>query len=319
MRTPETTAEHLLTGLAAELSAQLSRELDERQRRLVLGARARLLGRGGIALVARAAGVNRKTVARGVAELDEESRPAGRVRARGAGRRTATEADEGLERALWRLIEPRAAGAGRPPLRWTTSSVRRLTDALHAAGHPVSTWTVHRLLRAHGFRPAGARRGRGPRSAGDREGRFRRLGERAADFLGAGDPVVCLTAWADTAPDGGSGRCRVPVGGDRETAVAAVAALRRWWSATGALEHPGARRLLVVVDDPDTGEDRSPWLRAGCAALASDGGPAVTVGHLPPGISRWNRLERRVSERVALGPRGGLLVVDAVRPDGPEN
>ncbi|GAB7036798.1 MULTISPECIES: ISAzo13-like element transposase-related protein [Catenuloplanes] len=311
MGVSEKSAEDPLAGMFAELAGHL----DERQRRLVMGAQARRLGRGGIAVVARAAGVNRKTVARGVDELDGRAEPPGRVRAPGAGRRSAVEADAGLERALWELMEPRAADSARSPMRWTTRSIRWLAAALGAAGHPVSTWTVRRLLETAGFRSAAPGRGHGGWPAGERERRFRRLNDLAGCFLDAGEPVVSLVAWRGGVPEaagvdapapGLAGRRhRVPVGGDRETAGFAVSSLRRWWAMAGAGDHPGARRLLVAADSVSATEHRHPWLRTGLAAFGADAGLSVVVADLPPGISRWNRLEHRMSDQVVLRPRGG--------------
>ena len=59
--------------------------LDERQRRLLVGAEARALGHGGIRLVARAAGVREATVSAGVCELEGGEAPLGRVRLAGRG------------------------------------------------------------------------------------------------------------------------------------------------------------------------------------------------------------------------------------------
>jgi hypothetical protein len=69
-------------GLAAKLQALLP-HLDERQRRLLLGAEARMLGHGGIRRVARAAGLAEGTVSRGVNELDAGDAPLGRARRAG--------------------------------------------------------------------------------------------------------------------------------------------------------------------------------------------------------------------------------------------
>ena len=84
--------------------------LDERQRRLLLGAEAAELGRGGIKAVALATGVHPDTVAKGVRELEGGVEPAGRVRAPGGGRKPATENDPGLGPALRALVDRRAAG-----------------------------------------------------------------------------------------------------------------------------------------------------------------------------------------------------------------
>jgi hypothetical protein len=80
--------------------------LDERQRRLLMGAEARALGHGGIRLVARAAGVREGTVSLGVSELEAGPEPLGRVRRPGGGRKRAADLDPGLLPALLALVEP---------------------------------------------------------------------------------------------------------------------------------------------------------------------------------------------------------------------
>src|SRR5664279_3878975 len=116
--------------------------LDERQRRLTLGAEARVLGHGGIKLVARAAGASPTTVSRGVAELEAGNGPSARVRQPGAGRKAQTVTDHGLTDALLGLVEPEERGDPMSPLRWTTKSTRALATELTSTGHPVSAWTV---------------------------------------------------------------------------------------------------------------------------------------------------------------------------------
>jgi hypothetical protein len=67
--------------------SRVSPLLDERQQRLVLGAVAEMLGRGGVMAVAEAAGVSRNTVATGAREVREGAGPSDRVRRPGGGRR----------------------------------------------------------------------------------------------------------------------------------------------------------------------------------------------------------------------------------------
>src|SRR5437773_2271391 len=125
--------------------------LDERQRRLLMGAEARALGHGGIRLVARAAGVREATVSLGVTELDSGAGPLGRVRRPGGGRKRATEVDPGLRAALLSLVEPDERGDPVSPLRWTAKSTRALAAELTARGHKVGADTVGDLLRQEGF------------------------------------------------------------------------------------------------------------------------------------------------------------------------
>src|SRR3974390_916610 len=141
----------VITGemLAAKFEA-IFPHLDERQRRLLMGAEARALGRGGIRLVARAAGVREATVSLGVDELDSGA-PLGRARRPGGGRRRAADLDPGLVPALLALVEPQERGDPVSPLRWTARSTRALAAELTAQGHTVSADTVGDLLRAAGF------------------------------------------------------------------------------------------------------------------------------------------------------------------------
>ena len=124
--------------------------LDERQRRLLMGAEARALGHGGIRMVARAAGVREATVSLGVDELDSGAEPLGRVRRPGGGRKRAADLDPGLLPALLALVEPQERGDPMSPLRWTTMSTRNLAAELTRQGHKVSA--------RHCRRPAAPRR-----------------------------------------------------------------------------------------------------------------------------------------------------------------
>ena len=115
--------------------------LDERQRRLLLGAEARALGHGGIRLVARAAGVREATVSLGAGELEAGAEPLGRARRPGGGRKRAAALDPGLRTALLALVEPEERGDPMSPLRWTTKSTRKLAAELTRQGHRVSAPT----------------------------------------------------------------------------------------------------------------------------------------------------------------------------------
>lgn len=104
--------------------------LDERQRRLLMGAEARILGHGGIRAVARTAEVSEATVRKGVAELEADEDPLGRVRRSGGGRKKAVDLDPGLRPALLALVEPDERGDPMSPLRWTVKSTRNLAAEL---------------------------------------------------------------------------------------------------------------------------------------------------------------------------------------------
>jgi hypothetical protein len=125
--------------------------LDERARRLLLGAGARQLGRGGIKLIAAATGAAADTVGKGAAELEAGIVADGRVRAKGAGRKRVEHHDPELWPALDELVDPETRGDPMSRLRWTTKSTVRLADELTAQGHRVGPDTVARLLKDHDY------------------------------------------------------------------------------------------------------------------------------------------------------------------------
>src|SRR6516162_5538210 len=177
--------------LAAKFEA-IFPHLDERQRRLLLGAEARTLGHGGIRLVAGAAGVREATVSLGVDELEAGAEPLGRARRPGGGRKRAADLDPGLRPALLALVEPEERGDPMSPLRWTTKSTRTLADELTGQGHKVGADTVGDLLRAEGFSLQGNAKTLEGRRHPDRDAQFRYINEQVKAHQGTADPVISV-------------------------------------------------------------------------------------------------------------------------------
>lgn len=178
--------------LVRKLSAVLP-HLDDRQRRLLLGAEAEALGRGGVTAVARAAGVSRPTVRKGMSELSgPDAVPARRVRRVGAGRKKTTVLDAGFSAALDALVDPVTRGDPESPLRWTRKSTRQLARTLSESGHPASSWTVaQELHRLEYSLQANAKANEGKQHP-DRDAQFNYINDEVRRFLAAGDPVTSI-------------------------------------------------------------------------------------------------------------------------------
>src|SRR5207253_4508932 len=186
-------------GIAVEIERSLAAEfatlmphLDERQRRLALGARARALGHGGVAAVARAAGVHPVTVSKAMTELESGAAPLGRARRPGGGRKAVSLTQPGVVEALLALVEPGQRGDPCAPLRWTTKATRRLAEELAGQGFEVSAPTVARLLREQGFSLQATSKQIEGRQHPDRDAQFGYLNERAGGFIADRCPVVSV-------------------------------------------------------------------------------------------------------------------------------
>ncbi|MFU8855223.1 ISAzo13 family transposase [Micromonospora sp. SL1-18] len=332
-------------GILAAKFRVLFPHLDERQRRLLMGAEARALGHGGIRLVARAAGVAESTVSRGVSDLDAGEEPLGRTRRVGGGRKRLVDLDPGLRVALLALVEPDMRGDPMSPLRWTTKSTRNLAEELTLQGWRISADTVADVLRGEGFSlQANAKTIEGKQHP-DRDAQFRYLNEQVKDHQATGDPVVSVDTkkkelvglyknggreWQPAGepvqvnthdfPDREVGKAIpygvydvtadtgwVNVGCDHDTAAFAVASIRRWWSACGAGDYPHARRLLITADAGGSNGYRTRAWKTELAALAAETGLEVTVCHLPPGTSKWNKIEHRLFSHITMNWRGRPL------------
>ena len=307
--------------------------LDEKSRRLVLGAVARAAGDGGITAVADAAGASWQTVANGAAELESgDAAPAGRVRRPGGGRKRLEEHDPWLTAALRELVEASTRGDPESLLVWTTLSVRDIAAELTRRGHPCGKGAVLRLLHAGGFSTQGNSRTVEGRRHPDRDGQFRHIARRAGEFLAAGDPVISVDTkkkelaglyarkgreWRPKGdprqvrdhdfPDPGGGTAIpygvydvgdntgfVNVGTDHDTPAFAVESVRRWWDTLGKTRYPGARRLLITADAGGSNSYRARAWPAELARFAAETGLEITVSHFPPGTSKWNKIEHRL-------------------------
>jgi hypothetical protein len=330
----------------AERYAGLGPELNERQRRLWAAAEARACGRGGIAAVARATGIGKSTVARGVAELGEGTRlEAGRVRRVGAGRRRLTESDPTLIGDLERLVDPDTRGDPCSPLRWCSKSLQNIAGALMAAGHQISDRSAGKLLRGLGFRLHANVKTREGTDHPDRDAQFRHINETVRCALAVGEPTISVDAkkrelvgdfkavGREWEPSGRpvEVRCHdfkdkdlghaipygvydidanegmVSVGVSGDTSAFAVSSIRAWWQHLGRERYPKAGTLTITADGGGSNSSRTRLWKIELQKLADEIGLSIRVCHFPPGTSKWNKIEHRMFSYVSLNWRGKQL------------
>jgi Rhodopirellula transposase DDE domain len=332
-------------SLASKLALILP-QLNERQRRVVLGAEARALGRGGITLVARAAQVSRTTVHAALAELDTAVPDRDRSRRPGGGRPALEKRDPTLLADLDALVEPTTRGDPLSPLRWTCKSTRQLAAALQAQGHRVSHQTVASLLEQLEYSLQAPRKLLEGKGHPDRDAQFAYLNLQVTETLAAEQPVISVDCkkkeLVGTYKNGGQeyqpqgqpevvnvydfvdkkvgkaipygiydvGRNAgwVNVGQDHDTAQFATESLRRWWQAVGRVAYPAAKQLLICADGGGSNGTRVRLWKVALQALADETGLAISVCHLPPGTSKWNKIEHRLFAHITMNWRGRPLV-----------
>jgi hypothetical protein len=341
--------------ISDEMRGQLARRfevllphLNERQRRLALATEARLLGHGGVRMVARVAQVSETTVRRGVFELEAgvDPLPEGQVRQRGGGRLAAEVVDPKLVPALMTLVEPDERGDPVSPLRWTTKSLRNLSEELSRKGHRVSAPTVGRLLKQQGFSLQGTAKTLEGKQHPDRDAQFRYINEQVKEHQATGQPVISVDAkkkeqigqlpaagreWRPAGKpvevedhsffagphvesvipygiyDMAANTGWVNVGTDHNTSTFAAASIRRWWQARGQHDYPEASRLLITADAGGSNSYRYRVWKAELAAFAAEAGLTLTVCHFPPGTSKWNKIEHRLFSHITMNWRGRPL------------
>jgi hypothetical protein len=330
-----------LAGVLSEIRPHLN----ERQWRLLLGAEARAVGRGGIKLVARVAAASVDTVGRGARELEAGIEPDGRVRHVGAGRRSVEDADPGLVPALEALVDPESRGDPESPLRWTTKSTSRLAEELTVRGHEAAPRTVARLLKETGYSLQGNTKTIEGKQHPDRDAQFRYINEQVVAFQADGDPVISVdtkkkelvgnyaNGGAEWEPKGAPRHTNVHdfpdtelgkavpygvydvtadtgwvnVGTDADTGQFAVESIRRWWHAVGGTAYPNAKRVLITADSGGSNGSRLRLWKTELASFAAETGLEITVLHLPPGTSKWNRVEHRLFSAITMNWRGRPL------------
>lgn len=324
--------------------------LDERSRRLWAAAEAKTAGRGGFRAVLRATGMSSKTLTLGLRDLESGERlGGGRVRRAGGGRKSAKVLEPGLEAALEQLIDPVTRGDPDSPLRWTCKSTRRLAAELAQQGYQASHTLVSRLLHQAGYSLQGNRKVREGTSHPDRNAQFEHINRRVKGQLKQGAPAISVDTkkkelvgdfknggreWqpqgqpeevqvhdfpdptqAKAIPYGvydmGRNAGWVSVGMTSDTAAFAVATIRRWWRRMGRRAYPQARSLLITADSGGSNGARVRLWKWELQHFANDSGLLIHVCHLPPGTSKWNKIEHRLFSFISQNWRGRPLLTHA--------
>ena len=320
--------------------------LNEQSRRRFIALEARALGRGGVSLMARISGVARSTIYHGLLDIRRNVwAPAGRIRKQGGGRKKKTLQDATLVSDLKSLVEPATRGDPMQPLLWTTRSLRNLVKELARKGHKVCPTVVGDLLRGMGYSLQANSKTREGSKHIDRDAQFQYINTQAKAFLAAREPVISVDTKkkelvGNFKNNGREWRRKgapelvnihdfidpklsravpygvyditnnvgwVSVGTDHDTASFAVNAIHRWWRAMGKKRYPEATRLMISADGGGSNGYRVRLWKVELQKLANELKLPITVCHLPPGTSKWNKIEHRLFSFITINWRGKPL------------
>jgi Rhodopirellula transposase DDE domain len=269
-----------------------------------------------------------------------------RVRRKGGGRRPLVVTDPSVLPDLKELVEPTTRGDPMAPLLWTAKSLRTLAAGLGELGHRVCHNVVADLLRDMGYSLQANRKTLEGSSHPDRDAQFGSINTQVKQALVAGEPAISVdtkkkelvgdfkNGGREDRPKGQPEPVRVhdflipelgrappygvydiadnagwvSLGIDHDTASFAVNAIRRWWQAMGHERYPQARQLLVTADCGGSNGARVRLWKRELQALANELGIAITVCHLPPGTSKWNKIEHRLFSFITQNWRGRPLI-----------
>jgi hypothetical protein len=272
-----------------------------------------------------------------------------RVRKPGAGRKKTTAKDPTLLPDLQALVDATTRGDPESPLLWTARSQRNLVAALRRQGHQTSMKMVARLLKELGYSLQAHRKRLEGAQHPDRNAQFEHINETIRHQRAAREPVISvdtkkkelvgpyknggreLRAHGDpedvhvhdfvgeagkVAPYGvydlQKNEAWVSVGVSHDTAEFAVETVRTWWAEMGAPAYPHATSLMITADGGGSNGYRLRLWKLELQRLVDELGFPVTVCHLPPGTSKWNKIEHRLFSFITQNWRGKPLITHQV-------
>jgi Rhodopirellula transposase DDE domain len=320
--------------------------LNERQWRFYLALEAKKIGRGGIRQVSAASGSTCGLIRRGIAEVDRgECYVAGdRIRVPGGGRKSLSSQDATLVSDLEGLVEPK--GDPMRLLKSTDKSISHLHKALLGQGHTMGETTIRRLLQARHYTLQANRKEEEGVSKPDRAAQFTHIAAECARGKEQGNPIISVDCkkkellghfknngreWQPTGqpvsvnvydflsladgkaiPYGVYDVLRntgfVNVGQDHDTGAFSVESIRRWWLQYGQVWYPDAHEIQVVADGGGSNSTTGRLWKRELQRLANETGLTLRVSHLPPGTSKWNKIEHRLFSYISINWRARPLV-----------
>ena len=230
-------------------------------------------------------------------------------------------------------------------VRWITKSLAHLVAALGAGGHTIKKSALAELLASLQFSLKANKKNIEGVSHIDRDAQFQHINSTCKEFERQGNPSISIDCkkkelignfrnnGREWQPKGRNTTVNVydyrsisdgkavpygvydmicnsgfvNVGIDHDTASFAVESIRRWWHAVGKKLYAGKSELLITSDGGGSNGVRNRLWKKELQQLVNETGLAITVTHLPPATSKWNKIEHRLFSYISINWRAKPL------------
>ncbi len=244
-------------------------------------------------------------------------------------------------------MESSTRGDPESPLKWSSKSVRNLSEALNSQGYNISPPTVASILHELDYSLQANRKVlEGKKAHADRNEQFEFINNKVKSFLRRGLPVISVDTkkkeilgnyvskgkeWSKKKnpievlshdfPDPEVPRVIpygvydlslnagwVNVGVSADIAEFAVSSIKKWWRYMGKKSYPNAAQILICADSEGSNGYRLHLWKYELQKWCDVVGLKVHVCHFPPGTSKWNKIEHRLFSYISKNWRGRPLI-----------
>lgn len=322
----------------------LSPHTTEKSRRIWAGLEAEAIGYRGAGIVHEATGLSYPTIAKGLKEANEGTEQ--KIRKPGGGRKAKLKEDPSIEKEIERIVAPDTLGDPEKPLLWVSKSLRTIVDALKELGKNVSVNIVAKALKNMDYSLQGNYKTKEGGKHPDRDAQFHFINKSTLEFQDKQQPVISIDTkkkenignfknngktyrpkgepeevevydfikkdLGKVAPYGvydvTANNGWVSVGISSDTAPFAVNAIRSWWYKMGKERYPHAIEIYISADCGGSNGNRVRLFKKELQALADELQMTIHVSHLPPGTSKWNKIEHKMFSFISINWKGRPLV-----------
>ena len=257
-----------------------------------------------------------------------------RVRKKGGGRKKTEEIYPDLPEWIEEIVSPETYGNPENPLRWTTKSLRKIQEAILTKHHVyICIKTVATILKKLEYSLQSNRKMlQIGENHPNRDGQFKFINDKAKEFIENGQPVISVDTkkkeiignyankgqeyrpvkkpklvfdhdypedeLVKVAPYGvyvsNDNTAFVNLGTSHDTSEFAAESIYRWWEIMGKVNFPEATKIMINCDCGGSNSNRTRLWKLEMQHLADITGLEIHVSHLPPGTSKWNKVEHRL-------------------------